>query len=93
MRMIKIPNCEYALFYAIRLEILRKADFALFQTEYLKEDKIAFFHFWDTAYIPEELKTFIVKPPHEPKFDFSNIKLPQEEDQTSIIEFLESEEK
>ena len=77
MRMLKIPNCDYEIFYAIRKEILRKVPFALINSEYLKEDKLAFYYFWDTDYIPEELEAFIVKPPHEAKFDFRSIDFSQ----------------
>lgn len=73
MRMVKIPNCSYELFCAIRLEILKKVPLALINSEYLGEEKLGFFYFGDTDYIPIEMKEFIVKPPHEPKFDFSLI--------------------
>lgn len=79
MRLIEIPNCDYQTFYAIRLEILRKVPHSLLNSEYLKEDSIAYFYLWDSDYIPEVLMKYRVQPPHEKEsFDFSHINLPKE---------------
>ncbi len=78
MRLIKIENCDYQTFYAIRLEIIRKVAWALLNSEYLKEDSIALFYFWDSDYIPDVLMKYRVQPPFEKNFDFSHINLPKE---------------
>lgn len=76
MRIIKIPNCPYNVYYEIRTEILKKVPFALLNSEYLSDDAVAFFYFWDSDYIPEELMKYRIQPPQEKRFDFSHIELP-----------------
>ena len=62
MRMVKFEDCEYEDFYKKRLLILRDIPYALLNAEYLKEDKIAYFYFWDSDYVPEAWKPWIVRP-------------------------------
>ena len=59
MRTVRIPECSYERFYEIRKEILRTTPYGLYNTEYLKEDKLAFFCFWDSDYIPKE---YVIRP-------------------------------
>ena len=48
---------------------------------------VSFLKYWFGDFSKEELKKYIVKPPHEPKFDFSLIELPAE-GQTKITDFI-----
>lgn len=100
MRIIKIPNCPYPTFDEIRDEILSKVPFALINDVYHQKAEIAYFYFWDSDYIPDELKRFIMQPPLEVKFDFSHIELPEKELHSSpefkitkveSIEFVDTE--
>lgn len=63
MRCIKIPNCEYKTFEAIRDAIFDEIPFVLLNQGYSKKLKVAIFNFWDECYIIEELKSYIVQPP------------------------------
>jgi len=60
MRMLstKMSHDKYA---AILKEILKTVPFALLNAEY--NDGVGFFYFWDSDYIPDILKQFIVNPP------------------------------
>lgn len=73
IRLIQIPDLEYEEFYQIRREIMLKAPWALLNSDYFREDKIGYFHFWDSDYIPDELRKFKVDPPNLPEYDFSEI--------------------
>ena len=63
MRLIKIPDLEYEQYEKIRDAIYSVIPFALLNQQYCKSMKTGFFNFWDVAYIPEELRQFIVQPP------------------------------
>lgn len=63
MRLLKIPNLDYAGFEAIRWAIYKHIPFAIINDTYLAKQKIGYFNFWDTEYIPLKLKPFIVQPP------------------------------
>lgn len=63
MRLIKIPNLEYKDFETIRDTIDTIIPFAVIDVRYNPHLKLGIFNFWDSDYIPEELKGFIVQPP------------------------------
>lgn len=63
MRLIKIPDLEYVQYEKIRDAIYSVIPFALLNQQYSKKLKTGFFNFWDVAYIPEELRKYIVQPP------------------------------
>lgn len=63
MRLIKIPDLEYEQYEKIRDAIYSVIPFALLNQQYSKKLKTGFFNFWDVAYIPDELKKYIVQPP------------------------------
>ena len=63
MRTIRIEECEYALYEAIRDAIIETVPFALIQDMYSKYTKTAIFNFWDSDYIPTCLYKFIIQPP------------------------------
>ena len=63
MRLIKIENCSYERFEAIRDAIYEVIPFAIINQGYSKKLQMAFFNFWDVEYIPDELKQYIVQPP------------------------------
>jgi hypothetical protein len=63
MRLIKIENCSYERFEAIRDAIYEVIPFAIINQGYSKKLKMAIFNFWDVEYIPEELKKYIMQPP------------------------------
>ncbi len=60
--MLKIP-CNYETFEAIRDVICSEVPFALINAMYSKKLGEAFFNFWDSDYIPDDLKKFIMNPP------------------------------
>ena len=60
MRMVEIKNIEYKEFARIRDKLCTKIGFALINERYLADQKIAQFNFWDSDYIPKQLKEFIV---------------------------------
>lgn len=60
MRLLKL-ECSYEKFEAIRGAILQHIPFALINDTYASGT--AYFNFWDTEYIPKQLKQFIVQPP------------------------------
>lgn len=76
MRTIRIPNCDYITYNAIMNEIMSKIPFAVLNSDYRKDIKLANINFWDSDYIPAQLSQYILNAPAEPKFDFSHIKLP-----------------
>lgn len=63
MRMIKIENCSYHKYDIIRNAIMSVIPYALINQDYSKELKLAVFNFWDSDYIPKDLKKFIMQPP------------------------------
>lgn len=76
MRTIRIPNCDYETYSKIMNEIMSKVPFAVINADYRPELKLANINFWDSDYIPEKLRLYILNPPAEFKFDFSGINLP-----------------
>lgn len=68
MRLVWIPNLEYEqysqIFDAI-IQHIKKGGipFALLNQGYSARLKVGFFNFWDSDYIPENLKKFILQPP------------------------------
>lgn len=63
MRLIKIENCDYKKFEAIRDAIYEVIPFAIINQGYSKKLQMAIFNFWDVEYIPESLRKFIMQPP------------------------------
>lgn len=63
MRTISIPFCSYELYEAMRDCIITNVPFALINDMYSKKERIAVFNLWDSDYIPDELKYFILQPP------------------------------
>ena len=62
MRLLKM-EIPYEKFNKIRGAILKHIPFALINDTYDSETGIAYFNFWDTEYIPKQLKKYIVQPP------------------------------
>lgn len=63
MRLIKIPNCSYEQFVKIRNVIDKNIPFAVIDIRYNPDLKLGIFNFWDSDYIVDELKQYIVQPP------------------------------
>lgn len=63
MRTIKIPFCSYEIYEGMRDVIIKNVPFALINDMYSKKEQIAVFNLWDSDYIPDELKDFIMQPP------------------------------
>lgn len=63
MRLVKIRPCSYEKFSKIRDVIYETVPFAIINQGYSSELSMAIFNFWDTDYIPEPLKKYIVQPP------------------------------
>jgi len=63
MRLIKIEQCDYKTYSTIRDTIMEVIPFALINQDYSPNLKVAIFNFWDVAYIPEELRKYIMQPP------------------------------
>jgi len=63
MRLVKIPNCSYEMYEKMRDAIDTVIPFAVIDIRYDPKPKIAIVNFWDSDYIPEEMKKFIVQPP------------------------------
>ena len=76
MELVEIHNCDYQTFSAIRREIRFKVSYALISSDYLPEDQKAYFYFWDSRYIPDELMPYRIRSPFEKEYDFSGIRLP-----------------
>lgn len=74
---IKIEPCDHNLFKIIREQILNQVPFALVNDVFDSDWNRAFFTFWDTRYVPKELMRFAMIPPATPKYDFSEISLPE----------------
>jgi len=62
MRLCKIP-CSYEQFEKIRDVIYANVPFAVIHVGYSTKLKIGIFNFWDTDYICDSLKQFILQPP------------------------------
>lgn len=76
MRTVRIPDCEYHIYNQIMNEIMSKVPFAVLNADYRPHLKLANINFWDSDYIPKQLSAYILNPPAEPEFDFSDIELP-----------------
>ncbi len=63
MRLVKLENIEYDEWELIFRSILEVIPFALLNQGYNRELKMGFFNFWDSDYVPSELKPFIMQPP------------------------------
>ncbi len=65
MRMVKIENLPYNSFAKMRRAILETIPFAIINTEYDKDlnGGTGFFYFWDSDYIPDDWRVYIVQPP------------------------------
>lgn len=63
MRMVRIPEISYEDFNAIRDVLLDNVPFALINDIYHSKQETAYFYFWDSDYIPDVLRPFIVQPP------------------------------
>jgi len=63
MRLVKIPKLEYSSFEKLRDAIDSIIPFAVIDIRYSPKLKVGIFNFWDSDYIPEEMKPFIVQPP------------------------------
>ncbi|MHA1440268.1 MAG: hypothetical protein ACTSPK_00200 [Candidatus Heimdallarchaeota archaeon] len=65
MKLVVIENCGHD-FYAKTLDvILKETPFALINQAY--NNTIAYFMFWDSAYVPDELKVYIKDIPQNPE--------------------------
>ena len=63
MRLVKIPECTYEQYTKIRDTIMDIIPFAIINQDYSLKSKTAIFNFWDSDYIPQDLKKYIVQPP------------------------------
>lgn len=63
IRLVKIPNMSEDEYNRIIDAIDETIPFAVVDARYNPRLKAGIFNFWDTDYIPEELKKFIVQPP------------------------------
>lgn len=63
MRLCKIPNLSYDQFEKLRDAIDKTIPFAVIDIRYSKNLKCGIFNFWDSDYIPDEMKQFIIQPP------------------------------
>ena len=67
MRMIKIEDCSKEQFEKIKLAICDVIPYALINSEFVfnstEHPPFAIFNFWDSDYIPEKLKKYIMQPP------------------------------
>lgn len=63
MRMCRIDNLDYPAFEVIRDAIYSVIPFAVIEVQYSKNLRTGYFNFWDSDYIPDEMKEFIVQPP------------------------------
>jgi len=62
MRMIKFKS-EYSVFEKVRNVIDSVIPFAVIDIRYNPNTKETIVNFWDSDYIPDELKKYIVQPP------------------------------
>lgn len=63
MRLVKIPDLEYKDYEVIRDTIDSNIPFAIIDMRYSPKLKVGIFNFWDSNYIPDEMKQFIMQPP------------------------------
>ncbi len=63
MRCVKITDCDYDTFEAIRDAIFDEIPFALVNQGYSPKKRIAIFNFWDRDYISAKLEKYILQPP------------------------------
>ena len=63
MRLVKIEECSYAKFEAIRDRIFDVIPWALINQGYSPKKRIAIFNFWDSDYIPDAIRGHIAQPP------------------------------
>ena len=60
MKTIQIKDCSYEKFEAIRDIIYEYIPFSIVHLGYSKKLKLAIFNFWDSDYIPDKLKLYIM---------------------------------
>jgi len=63
MRLCKISNLEYPDFEKIRDVLYANIPFAVIHVGYSPKLKVGIFNFWDSDYIPDEMKPNIMQPP------------------------------
>ncbi len=63
MRFIRIENCDYVKYEAMRDLIMSKEGFAILNDQYSAKLQTATFYFWGLEYIPPELHQYVVQPP------------------------------
>ena len=63
MRTVRIPNCSYELYTAIRDKIMEIIPFSVINQDYSPNKQLAIFNFWDSDYIPKCLNDYILRPP------------------------------
>ena len=62
MRIVIIDDCEYERYEEIRDYIIKKIPFAIVNDMYSRKHKRAIFNFWDSIYIPDDLKDYVFGP-------------------------------
>ena len=63
MRLIRIENISEQKFEKIFAVIVKHIPFSLVNQGYSYVTRTGFFNFWDSDYIPESLRKYIVQPP------------------------------
>lgn len=63
IRIVKIENCEYSDYEAIRDAIYEEMPFAVIELGYSSKKKIGIFYFHDTFYIPKNLLPYALSIP------------------------------
>ena len=63
MRTIRIEGIEYKVYAKIRQVLFKTVPFAIINNDYDPEGKVCIVNFWDSDYIPDELKKYILQPP------------------------------
>ena len=63
MRTVRIEKLEYAEYGEIMDSITETIPVALLNQYYSARLHTGFFSFWDSDYIPDEMKPFILQPP------------------------------
>jgi len=72
MRTVKIENCKYEKFQAVRSVLWQSIPFGLISENYDKEMSMAIFRFWDLAYVPDALKEYVMEPPNNAAMEKCN---------------------
>ena len=68
MRLAIIPDLEYTKFEQIVDDLMASKNvYGVISTQYRKNLKKGFIWFWDSDYIPEELKQYVSAPPKPDK--------------------------